>query len=107
MLARQTLVHWYVCKQLTHEYVFNRWRCVSLEEKAHPRDPWWRNLPTTPYMLNTASKAGREVEPAKGEDLCPCMVNTRGVVLVQLWLKDLPRDHCVSYALTIVNVSRA
>ena len=34
------------CMQFVHkELVFNRWRCVSPEEKAHPRDPWWRILP--------------------------------------------------------------
>ena len=42
----QLLLVPHCCMQVIHEeHVYNRWRYVSLEEKAHCRDTWWINLP--------------------------------------------------------------
>ena len=36
------------CMQFIHEkHLYDRWRCVSLEEKARCRDTWRRNPPIT------------------------------------------------------------
>ena len=46
----------------------NRWHCVSLEEKAHLRATWRRNLSKTPMYEYYSYKELDEVEALLGRD---------------------------------------
>jgi len=62
---QQLVPHRYM--QFVHkEHMFNRWHCVSPEERAYHRDHWWRILPLisrgiflTPYYIYVPQEVNR------------------------------------------------